>query len=167
MILCFVLLGFLSLNGTQVAQSPSGVANASVDDLFEGYDHWSSQHPGVFPRGKTTELHVPSIDLYDPAGTSIYHGIDSETNAVFLNGLTKDIKVTKTSEFRPSLKEAIEMFSGLRAQEGTLLSDKRYTIFVLTYPNWDHCKSQNEAVARLRERAVKIGIRIIEVRLHT
>jgi hypothetical protein len=67
---------------------------------------------------------------------------------------------------RPSLKEAIEMFSEFKAQEEALLADKRYTVFAVTYPDWDHCKEQNEAVAKLRARGAQTNIRVLEVRLH-
>lgn len=163
----FLLLGYLCTTAAG-AEAPTAmaVANASLDDLFAGYDQWSTRHPGVFPRGKTTRLDVPSIDLYAPSGVSVYHGTDSAKNAAFLDALAKGIGQTRTNEFRPTLQEAIEMFSELKAKEAALLADKRYTIFALTYPHWDRCKAQNDAIEKLREHATQLGIRIIEVRLH-
>ncbi|MGH9897695.1 MAG: hypothetical protein ACRD4L_02435 [Pyrinomonadaceae bacterium] len=110
---------------------------------------------------------MPNMDLYSPSGISIYYGEDSATNAAFLRTLPQAISSTKKTDVaRPSLKEAIEMFPALKAQEGALLADKRYTVFAVTYPDWDHCKDQNEAVAKLRKRAGQLKIRIIEVRIH-
>jgi len=70
----------------------------------------------------------------------------------------------KAGSFRPTLKEAIEMIPGLRAHEQRLLSGGKYTVFAFTDPNWARCAPQNRAIAELRLRARKIGMRVIEVR---
>lgn len=164
LILCSHL--FLTAGSSSAPHQPSNAAVASVDDLLNGYDLWSSHHPNVLPHDKPFNLDVPSIDLYSPSGTSIYHGVDSEKNAAFLRALPGGIGLAKTIEVRPSLKEAIEMFADFKVRGATLLADKRYTVFALTYPDWDRCKAQNDAMAKLRERADKIGVRVLEVRLH-
>jgi hypothetical protein len=168
MLLFIVLLSCLNLGLQPAAKTPriENVAVASLDDLLNGYGDWSTHHPNVLPRDKPFNLEVPSVDLYSESGVSIYHGVDSEKNAAFLNALPQAIDQAKTGEVRPSLKEAIEMFTDFKKQESVLLADKRYTIFALTYPDWGRCKAQNDAIQKLRERAQKIGIRVLEVRLH-
>jgi hypothetical protein len=138
----------------------------SVEDLSNGYFDWLDQHPEAMPAGQKLTLLMPTIDLYSPAGASIYFGADSASNAAFLGTLPQGIRDAKTTVVRPSLKEAIEMFPEFKAQEDALLADKRYTVFAVTYPDWDHCKEQNEAVAKLRARAAQTSIRILEVLLH-
>jgi hypothetical protein len=115
----------------------------SVEDLSNGYFQWLDQHPEAIPAGQKLTVLLPTIDLYSPAGDSIYFGADSASNAAFLGTLPQGIRDAKTTVVRPSLREALEMF-----------------------PDWDHCKEQNEAVAKLRARAAQTSIRILEVRLH-
>ena len=169
MLILLILLNCLYLGAAPIASgnTSADITIASLDDLFNGYDHWRSQHPNAVPHDKPFRLDVPFIDLYSQSGTSVYHGTDSQKNAEFLDALPQTINSAKSSETWPSLKEAIEMFPEFKAQENSILTDKRYTVFAVTYPDWDRCKSQNEAVQKLRERAGKIGIRVLEVRLHT
>jgi hypothetical protein len=147
----------------QSGHQTSGIANASVNEMATGYLQWWRYHP---PAEKVPKLVMPFIDLYSPSGASIYHGADSEKNAAFIRGLPRNIPRSGTAETRPTLKEAIEMVPEFKARESELLSDKRYTVFAVTYEHWDQSKAQNDAIAKLRERASQIGIRVLEVRLH-
>ena len=140
--------------------------DGSVEDLARGYLQWMKNHPEAVPGVERLKLEMPTIDLYSPSGTSIYYGADSARNGAFLNTLPQGIHDAKTTVARPSLKEAIEMFPAFKTQEEGLLADHRYTIFAVTYPDWDKCKEQNDAVARLRVRAAQSNMRILEVRLH-
>lgn len=172
MVISFLLgciaMGQSSTTSSSAQHVTSGVyiVNASVAELADGYNKWQGDHPNVVQAGKSLRVNMPIIDLYSTSGILLYHGEDSATNAAFLRTLPEGIGKAKTSVARPSLKEAIEMFPELKAQEDALLADKRYTIFAITYPDWDHCKDQNEAVAKLRENKAQANIRIIEVRLH-
>jgi hypothetical protein len=144
----------------------SYVVSASVSDLAKGYLGWQQQHADAAQAGKALKFRMPSIDLYSPSGVSIHHGENSDTNAAFLRSLPNGLNDAAVGGPRPSLKEIIEMFSELKSQEGSLLAAKSYTIFAITYPFEEFCKAQNEAVEKLRERKMKIRMRIIEVRLH-
>ena len=153
------------------ATLPAISIDASVNEMNDGYLAWMRQHPGVVPKGTPLKLAMPTIDIYSPEGALLYYGGDSTENAALLRTLPRNIKNVKsaaltTSMPRPSLKEAIEMFSALREREAALLSGKRFTIFAFTYPNWDRCKEQNEAIEQLRGRITQSELRIIEVRLH-
>jgi hypothetical protein len=134
--------------------------------MVTGYLRWEHKHPEATQNGKPLMLAMPSIDLYSPSGVSLHHGADSEKNAAFLRALPRTLREARTDEVRPSLKEAIEMFAELKAQEAGLLSDKEYTVFAVTYPDSGLCKAQNDAIEKLRGRAHQLGVRILEVRLH-
>jgi hypothetical protein len=142
------------------------VVSASVEEMTNGYLDWLEHHPEPTAAGKPQKILMPTLDLYSPTGTSIYFGTDSGANAAFVHTLPQGITNVGMTEPRPSLKEAIEMFSELRAKENALLADKRYTLFAVTYLNWERSKQQNEAVEELRRRISSTNIRIIEVRLH-
>lgn len=169
MFILLILLNCLYFGSATVASdnTKADITIASLDDLFNGYDHWRMQHPNAIPHDKPFRLDVPFLDVYSESGASVYHGADSRQNAEFLDALPKAINGAKTNDPRPSLKEAVEMFPDFKAQENSILAGKGYTVFAVTYPNWDRCKAQNEAVQKLRERAAKLGIRVLEVRLHT
>jgi hypothetical protein len=167
-ILAYTALGQSSatLSTTQHAASSSYVANATVEELSGGYLKWIGAHPKAVPADKRLKVLVPILDLFSPSGISLYHGEDSVANAAFLRTFPKGMDGPKQVGLRPSLKEAIEMFSELRSKEDALLADKRYTIFAITYLDWEPCKDQNEAVSKLRERKGQANMRVIEVRLH-
>ncbi|GEM_PF-5068306 len=150
---------------------PANSIETSVGEMSDAYLAWMRQHPGVVPKGTPLKLAMPTIDIYSPEGALLYYGGDASENAALLRTLPRNIKNVKptaltTSVPRPSLKEAIEMFPALKEREETLLSGKRFTIFAVTYPNWDRCKEQNEAIEQLRGRITQSELRIIEVRLH-
>lgn len=137
----------------------------SGNEFDAGLFHWMGQHPETFPRGTVVKIHFPILDFYSAAGVSIYHGDDSAKNAAFIRALPRSIAGTKTESLRPTLKEAIEMFPGLKKREQALLSGSRYTAFVITYPGWERCKAQNDAIAELKKRSREAGVHVIEVEI--
>jgi hypothetical protein len=142
--------------------------SASALEFGRQYLQWELQHPEANPsKERFSSLALPTLDLYSPSGIAIYYGADSAKNAAFLRSLPQGIAgATKANVVRPSLKDAIEMFPEFKAEEDLLLADKRYTVFAVTYPGWEEAKEQNDALAKLRERAEQAKIRILEVRLH-
>jgi hypothetical protein len=165
MLFCqIILIVHLVLVGAQgPGNQPNGIAHASLNELATGHLHWLRSHT---PAEKVTKIELPSLDLYSPSGVSIYYGVDSEKNAAFIRGLPRNIRRSGIVKNRPTLKEAMEMIPEFKAQESRLLSDTRYTVFAVTYEHWDQAEAQNDAIAKLRERAPQIGIRVLEVRLH-
>jgi hypothetical protein len=165
-------MGGASLQAPQAhnIEQQSYAIDASVNELVAGYLQWQQNHPGAVPAGTPLKLDMPAIDIYSPEGISLFYGADSGKNATLLGTLPQGLKnirnEAKAAVPRPSLKEAIGMFSNFKEQEGSLLLDRRFTVFAVTYPHWDHCKEQNDAIMKLRGRLAESGIRIIEVRLH-
>jgi hypothetical protein len=142
------------------------IVNGSVEELATGYLDWIWRQPDTGGDSKH-KVEMPTLDIYSPAGVSQYFGADSAANAAIIRKLPRELPKQAASVARPSLSEAIDMFHELKSQKGKVLSDQRYTVFALTYPNWDHCKEQNEAIAQLRQRIQQTpNIRIVEVRLH-
>jgi hypothetical protein len=169
----WVLIAWITVQSAVVENKmnlPANSIDTSVNELAHGYLQWMKHHPGSVPAGKPLKLEMPTVDLYSPEGVSLYYGADSTKNAAFLRTLPQGIKnaggAAKTGVPRPSLKEAIEMFPEFKERETGLLSDNRFTIFAVTYPNWDLCREQNEAIEKLRGRVAPSKLRIIEVRLH-
>lgn len=164
---------------------------APLEEAMQGYLRWIGRHPEAIPRPQKPipglpqgspnrdseadrgvdplQVRMPSIDLYAPSGFSLYHGVDSEKNAAFIRALTRRIaeeNTPRTNETRPTLREAIEMFAELKTYKVGHLEDKVYTLFALTYPDTVLCKAQNEAIQEIKNGTRRIGIRVIEVRLH-
>ncbi|MBB5061276.1 hypothetical protein HDF16_006012 [Granulicella aggregans] len=117
------------------------------------------------------KLLMPAIELYDPDGHPLYFGAgDATTNATYLDKLTSAslgalAKHPPLSD-KPSLRETIEMYPALRAEEATLTSGGRFTLVVRTYPNWKQALPQGEAVKRLTDRLPKLHIREIIINLN-
>jgi len=154
-------------SGKQTQANNDFVANASVEELATGYLDWISRQPNSGGDSKPHKMEMPTLDVYSPAGVLLYFGANSAANAAIIRKLPQDLPKQTASETRPSLSEAIDMFHELKTQKDKILSGQRYTIFAVTYPNWDHCKEQNEAMTQLRERKQQMpNIRIVEVRLH-
>jgi hypothetical protein len=131
---------------------------------MRSYLQWFGHHRDAASGGKLLKLDMPAIDLYSPSGESIYYGADSSENAAFLDKLPKAIPNQKSNVVRPSLKEAIEMVPEFKTHEDELLSDKRYTVFAVTYPDSEECREQNKAVAQLLAKG-QGKVRVLEVRL--
>lgn len=164
-LLCFPTQGQSS--GKQPQTSNDFIANASVEELATGYLDWLSRQPDTGSDSKPHKMEMPTLDIYSPAGVSLYFGANSAANAAIIRKLPQELPKQAASVARPSLSEAINMFQELKPQKEKILSSQRYTVFAVTYPNWDHCKEQNEAMVQLRERKQQVpNIRIVEVRLH-
>lgn len=154
-------------SGKQTQETNDFIVSVSVEELATGYLDWISRQPDAGGDSKPHRVEMPTLDIYSPAGVSLYFGADSAANAAIIRKLPQEFPKQSTSVKRPSLSEAIDMFQELKSQKEKILSGQRYTVFVVTYPNWDHCKEQNEAMAQLRERRQQMpNIRIVEVRLH-
>jgi len=146
------------------ANNQTSITSMPYDNFVRAYLQWFGHHPEAVGGQKLIRMDMPAIDLYSPTGELLYHGTDSSENAAFLKSLLKEIPGKKSNDVRPSLKEAIEMLPDFKKHEDELLSDKRYTVFAVTYPNDAECKRQNEAVAQLRTSG-QSKIRVLEVRL--
>ncbi len=165
--LSFLCLGMLPSSHAQTspAQPQIVTINASLDDLFHGYDYWTSKHPHVLP--KEFHLNTPILEIYSQDGVLHYFGDVSADNARILDNLpasesTKNINGSS----RPSLKETLDMFPALHNNKDHFLQGNMYTVVSITFPHWALCKAHNDAVERLRHRARKLGIRVLEVQLH-
>lgn len=112
---------------------------------------------------------MPSIDVYNPAGISIYHGTGSAKNATFLRSIVPGSlqnNPSKKVDARPTLEESMSLVPELKPYRTSFLNTKsRYTIFAVTYPV-KGCKEQNEAVQELEKHAATFGIRIVEIQLN-
>lgn len=111
-------------------------------------------------------MRTPSVDLYSPSGVPLYYGTDPKANVAFIRALPRSIPHTTSLPSRPTLKETIEMLDELKPDEAALLAGKEYTVFALTFRGPRDSKEQDEAVQELKKRARRIGINVIDVRLH-
>lgn len=164
--------------------------NAPVQELLTAYVHWLAAQPatsskpkplmpapsgGHLQGGQTASqqtpgiIHMPSLDLYAASGISLYHSEDPQKNPAFIQDLPSNLTKLggKPDEVRPTLKEAIGMFTELKPYQSAILASERDTIFALTFPaDVARCQGQDMAVKQLKGRAREIGLNVIEVRLH-
>jgi hypothetical protein len=193
--LLFRFVAWPAAEQVRITEQPSASSDvvtieAPLVELNQRYLRWIHHHPEVMQQPKplipppppgewpnssagsnrdVTPLliRMPSIDLYSPTGVSLYHGTDSDKNAKFIRGLPHGIpsgSAVTADELRPTLQEAMEMFSELKQYASAPAAKKEYTVFALTYPDVTR-KAQNEAMEELKNRAGRIGFRVIEVRL--
>jgi hypothetical protein len=163
-----VVLVFLMCLTACYAQSVSDTTtSANRQELLDGYHLWGIKHPEAKSASGTLMIRVPTIDLYSPDGQAVYHVEgDPQASAVFIKSLPAQLprfKALKTTTSRPSLREAIEMFSGLRNRESDLLSSGKYTVFSVTFLHWEYAKAQNDAIDDLRRRLKNTDLQIIEI----
>jgi hypothetical protein len=135
-------------------------------EFMDGYIYWTHQHQkGSFD----IALPTPYVDLYDSSGRSIYYQDNPQRASAFLRVLLNPAASPADTRpaRRPSLEEAVNMFSELRQYEQQAFGKPRHTVFALS--NLDKAsvgKPQDDAVAELKKHASDLNIRVIEVRIH-
>jgi len=163
--------GCSSRTGAQEASGRVGQdvysVHASVDEVSLGYIRWAALRSKNKRAKVMLTLPMPSIDLYSPDGLSLYHGANSDENAAFIRALPRSIPHSSTAGTRPTLKEAVAMFTELKPYEAKILRRRGYTLFALSYKGADFCRAQNDAIASLEKaRAARVGIAVVQVWLH-
>lgn len=176
-------------DGRATTSTPVITVDVPISEAGDGFLAWLQLHPEAAPQqkpiipapsqgpqgpqkepgSKPLMIQTPSIDLYSPTGVSLYHGTNSEKNAALIRDLPRSIREVErpeTTDIRPTLKEAVEMFAELKPYRADILAGKQDTIFALTLFDTARCKAQNDAMQELRKRPSEIGVRIVEVRLH-
>lgn len=165
---------------TRLTSAPTVVTvKAPIQQFLEGFVHWLHQHPAAAhlaqspASGPPTHIGMvmlPSVDLYSPAGVSIYYTSGSKENLKFIHALPGSIRQVereKKQKVRPTLKEAMEMIPELKPYEAAVLAKKEYAVLALTFvPPSPQCKAQDAVIRHFERRARGIGVRVIEVRLH-
>jgi len=158
-----------------------------ISEVMDGYHNLTIHHPELnktssgAPSHSATmpfsndaaekpslEIRMPSIDLYSPAGISLFHGTSVATNASFIRGFQPNIPLKSAqsmTEFRPTLAEALAIFKELAPYAGRILARKHYTIFVMTYPNVPSYKPQDDALEVLMQHAQQMRVQVVEVQL--
>jgi hypothetical protein len=110
-------------------------------------------------------VRTPSIDLYAPSGISILYSTSAAGNPGKIPVLV-DHGLPRTGvsvgEFRPTLKEALQMFPPLRQFENHLSG---YVLFALTCSE-PRCDGQRQAIRRLQTLPRLRRLSVIEVNLH-
>jgi hypothetical protein len=139
-----------------------GILNISSQEFLSRYLGWAHEHPAAYEGQPRINAQIPAIDLYSAAGVLLYYGGDSEKNAAFLRALPRSAAEAKTSAMRPTLQETLALFPEFGAPPAGM----RYAVLATTYPDWDKCKAQNDAIEELKARARKMGIWVLELRLH-
>ena len=110
-------------------------------------------------------VRTPSIDLYAPSGISVLHSTDPLSNPQSIRSIaTHGITQPKTplAELRPTLTEALQMFSNLKPFETRA---NEYVLFALTCSE-TRCDGQRQAIDQLRATPNLKGVRLVEVNLH-
>lgn len=156
-----LLFGFMAL-----AAGPAVVRQCTLaSGLYErAFLKWCPGHMTGSPR----QIHIklPSIDIYGPAGTLVYHGESGDGNAGILTSLPRQIDGLRPSGTRPDLKEALKMAPGFASVAPAILSNGRYTVFAVSSASQcSRCALQNEALAALKKRAALANVNVLELLL--
>lgn len=158
-----------------------GIKLISVDapesELLDGYHNWMLHHPAELPQyqpktpnPKSLLVATPSLDVYSETGKPLFHGTDSHANSAFINGLPNSIAAVTSStprEYRPSLSEALGMFSELDFYKKTSSNRNGYTIFAIACSDQARCGEQHKAILALGTHLHAGNISVIEVRIHS
>lgn len=136
--------------------SPSASSSPSINPFSA-----SQNEPAYSP----LIINTPSIDLYTPSGISVLHSTNSVINVQTIRSLAEHkVPQQKTSlnEFRPTLREALQMFSSLKPFEDRI---NGYVLFALTCSQ-ARCDAQHQAINQLQAKHGLGSINVIEVNLH-
>jgi hypothetical protein len=150
----------------------TGSAKASINPNSSSSSVASGDHPITLspqPQDDADSspllVRTPSIDLYSPSGISVLHSTDPASNAQIIRSIA-DHRITAgkvpLKELRPTLREAIQMFSKL-GPFGNQVNG--YVLFAITCAE-ARCDSQREAINQLHAMPVLKGVSVVEVNLH-
>jgi hypothetical protein len=148
------------------AAAPTVVRQSTLaSGLYErAFLKWCPGHMTGSPR----QIHIklPSIDIYDPAGTLVYHGESGDGNAGVIISLPQQIHDLRPSGTHPDLKDALQMAPDFANLAPAILSNGRYTVLALSSTSQcSRCALQNEAIANLKKRAPRANINVLELLL--
>jgi hypothetical protein len=137
----------------------------SAQNYAYAYGAWAMSHLKD-TSDKRLDLVVPSVDIYDSSGATIYHGQKVENDVGVLENLPQRVQGLRASGLRPSLSEALEMFPELAKEKSSILSAGRYSVISITASaGCPKCGRQDEAIAKLKRLAARANINVLEVRL--
>lgn len=124
------------------------------------YTNWASGHAAQL--GKKVTMYLPFVDIYDPAGISVYHGEDPAKNAEILRNLDRTIPENTPHPIRPTLTEYVRMVPDFKGRESAILAPQGYAILSVTVRGSARCAIQNDEIARIR-RSGKMAFKVLEV----
>jgi hypothetical protein len=161
-----VLVAELLFGLVALAAGPTLIRQSTLaSGLYErAHLKWCPGHMAGSPR--QVHIKLPSIDVYDPAGSLVYHGESSDGNVGVLISLPQQIHDLRPSGTHPDLKEALKMAPDFAHLMPAILSNGRYTVLALSSTSQcSKCALQNEAVANLKKRSLQTNINVLELLL--
>ena len=122
-------------------------ATMTVNDYARANASWEAIHGNHTSDTKINlNLHVPSLDIYDPDGQLVFHGVDPAKNAELLHRLPAELKGLKPVSPQQSISRALEIVSGFQKRSGEIGSAKKYTIYAISATTCPPCKGQDQAI---------------------
>ncbi len=122
-------------------------ATMTVNDFARANASWEAVHGNHSSDTKINlDLHVPSLDIYDPDGQLVFNGIDPVKNADFLHRLPAVLKDLKPVSPPKSISRSLELVSGFQKRSGEISSAKKYTIYATSATKCPPCKGQDDAL---------------------
>jgi len=162
----FLVGACLGLTAFAVGPAVVRESKVSAQNYAYAYGAWAMSHLKD-SSDKRLDLVLPSVDIYDPSGTAIYHGQKVENDISVLQNLPQRVQGLRATGIHPSLSEVLEMFPELAKEKSSILSGGRYSVIsITTSASCSKCGLQDEAIAKLKRSAQQANINVLEVRLH-
>jgi len=121
-------------------------ATMTVNDYARANASWEAVHGNHTSDTKINlDLHVPSLDIYDPDGQLVFHGIDPAKNAELLHRLPAELKDLKPLSPPKNISRPLEIIPGFQKRGDEINSAKKYTIYATSATKCPPCKGQDDA----------------------
>ncbi len=155
-----VLVGFL------YAAEPTSTQNVTATLPSDYYFHELTKLALGHSGRKSAQLNVnlPFFEIYNQAGTLVYHESDRARNTMVLTGLPGTLTGLKIDPaYHATYREMLDIVPAFKSDEGALLAGDRYTVLAVTMEKCSPCAQEDTLTSRLRKDSERLRIRVLQV----
>jgi len=152
-----IIFGLFSIFSSGTAMNPAASAsvvetvNVPLQQFAQATAMWQLTHnAGATGR---MEIHIPSLEIYDPNGKLVFSGDNADKNAELLRRLPTGLKDLTPVSPGQDIQKVFTIVPALDKKADALTASHRYTLVLATsLANCAGCKRQDDAENEARSK---------------
>lgn len=154
-LLCVLACVFLTLGAA--GRTTTITARMSLAEYMNRHANWMQFRKGN-KEVRQTQIHVPVLAIYDPAGRLVFYGENLQDNVRVLESLPAGLLKLKPLAGGAPLSQTLDGIPEFRGHGPAILHSKRYTVFSTDLKGCKPCEAQSQAVDQLNARMGGKGV---------